>query len=547
MFAVQRRHVMYILLSTSLGIFLCFSHRLKRGYDNYYTKLGQPKNKFSPLKDVNRLEADYQTTSESVEASRLSTYMETGHRRTYLVEGNNFSLSKETKSFEKPGDKVFRSKLTPNPEQVFSKMDMNKRKGKTILPSIIIPKSKQKPHSKPILTKTKIKKIVVIKHSKKASKSNQTYPFSPHVEKVNSKKGNTRDTAASKRKQKTTQTKKLSEFRNTTSRTLKNTTSSYCPESPFQSAEEIDFPTVRDGSPRIPRIIHQIFTDEYVPEIYTSHIQSFVKNNPTWQYRFWTYKSGLELLKKSHPYLVKVYSDFGNTVRKADLLRYAVIYKFGGFYFDLDTDNLRPLDRVTMKYACILPAVPFEQSVLVIRKPFHMVNGVIMCRPNHPFFKQVLWNLRNAQTNGRVSDATGPIYITHEFMRYVGISEADFAKTKKDRSSNSPYFYKGKMKEDDKNAVYVPNSQYFMDKINPIFVKENGFITKVCKEISELPPLSKCACVELERRGKVRNSRKYTFTVHHFYFLWGKSKNFIDNLRKIHIRKVVPNCVLYTG
>ncbi|XP_053394282.1 uncharacterized protein LOC128555577 isoform X2 [Mercenaria mercenaria] len=99
----------------------------------------------------------------------------------------------------------------------------------------------------------------------------------------------------------------------------------------FQSAKEEEFPATDGPLPRIPHIIHQIFSDKMIPEMYIKHMRSFIKHNPTWDYRFWTYQSGRRLLLKRHPYLVKVYNKFGNSVKRSDLLRYEYCMNLADF------------------------------------------------------------------------------------------------------------------------------------------------------------------------------------------------------------------------
>ncbi|XP_053394301.1 uncharacterized protein LOC123537963 [Mercenaria mercenaria] len=315
----------------------------------------------------------------------------------------------------------------------------------------------------------------------------------------------------------------------------------------FQSAEEEEFPTADGKLPRIPHIIHQMYADEMIPEMYINHVKSFIKHNPTWEYRFWTDESGRRLLQKHHPYLVKVYDDFGSSVKRSDLLRYAVLYEFGGFYADLDMDNLRPLNITTMKYSCIVPVEPFEHSALLNNMNFLMNNAIMSCRAKHPFFKLLLTDLQSVNPSGYPVGTTGPGYVTRKFIRYNHISLADAGRNKTDWTSNSPYFYKGELREDDNNSVYVPNSQYFMDKLDPIHVKEDGKFTQLCKGIETLSYLNQRACSEFYRREPLRINKKYTFTVHHWYHLWEMKKSSVNELKKINISDIVSNCILYNG
>jgi hypothetical protein len=314
----------------------------------------------------------------------------------------------------------------------------------------------------------------------------------------------------------------------------------------FQSAEEEEFPSSNGNVSRIPHIIHQMYADDMIPEMYINHVRSFIQNNPTWEYRFWTDESGRQLLQKHHPYLVDVYDNFGSNVKRSDLLRYAVLYEYGGFYADLDMDNLRSLNISTMKYACIVPVEPFEHSVLLNGMPFLMNNAIMSCRPKHPFFKLLLSKLRYAHPSGYPVGTTGPGFVTRIFYEYNNMNHFPSLRNKTEWSSNSPYFYKGELKETDNNAVYVPNSQYFMDNLDPVHVTENGKFTQLCKQTQNLSGMYIRACSEFHRRKKVRENKKYTFTVHHWYHLWEMSKSSVSNLKKVNISSIVPKVIRYT-
>ncbi|XP_060596215.1 uncharacterized protein LOC132750284 isoform X1 [Ruditapes philippinarum] len=315
----------------------------------------------------------------------------------------------------------------------------------------------------------------------------------------------------------------------------------------FQSLKEEEFPSTDTDVPRIPHIIHHMYKTEMIPGMYTAHVKSFIYYNPTWTYRFWTDESGRKLLQKQYPHLVDIYDKFGNNVKRSDMLRYAVLYEYGGFYADFDMENFRSLNITTLKYACIFPVEPFEHSALLYNKHFIINNAFIGCRPKHPFFKLLLVGLQNADFNGDPVSTTGPGYVTRKFLEYNNISVSSSEMNKTDWSSNSPYFYKGELKEIDKNAVYVPNSQYFMDKIDPMLLETNGQITKACKHVNTLTYLKQRACFELLRREKIRKNRLYTFTVHHWYHLWLMTKDKIHSLKSTNIKEIVPNFIQYNG
>ncbi|KAL4238334.1 hypothetical protein ACF0H5_003044 [Mactra antiquata] len=313
----------------------------------------------------------------------------------------------------------------------------------------------------------------------------------------------------------------------------------------FQSAEEQEFPTTADDTYRIPHIIHQIYTDENIPRIFIPLIQTFTYFNPKWKYMLWTYASGRTLIKKTHPYLIDAYDTLNrqNGVKRTDVLRMVILYEFGGLYADMDVINLRSLDIATKKYACIIPVEPFEHAA-TYKKSYFMSNAVMLCRPKHPFFKMVLMGLLKVDDEADPVAVTGPAFLTRMFQKYNKITPYLLHAQKKDMSSNSPSFYKGEYLETDDNALYVPNSQYFMDNISPEIHKR---MMKSCDDVEDHPSsqLTIRACSELVSRMNVRLNRKYTFTVHYWYNLYLYPPRWLRMLTKVPIREIVPYTIMY--
>lgn len=320
---------------------------------------------------------------------------------------------------------------------------------------------------------------------------------------------------------------------------------------PFQPEVLSDFPTVDSVEPRIPHILHQTYKDTNIPKYYAEFVSTFVKHNPKWSYYFWTDEAARHLIQERHPNLLPTWESYKEEINRADALRYVVLYEFGGIYVDLDFENFRPLDRVTYKYACIFPTEPFEQSAFRFQTPFLINNAIMMCRPKHPFLKQILDNLPLFQTMYEKIDSAGPAFVTNQFLMYNKFKGADLHRMKITNESNSPYFYKGTHTEDDFDAVYVPNTQYFMDTLDTHGFKETRYYW-ICRDFENLNHNAKRACLDLKRRGFDREPTKFTFTRHH----WMQSHGALSVLRKyligwlfeqrkISIFDIVPHCKVY--
>ena len=319
----------------------------------------------------------------------------------------------------------------------------------------------------------------------------------------------------------------------------------------FQPADEVEFPT-KEGPPRIPHIMHQVLYDEYVIANYSKYIKSFTKHNPTWEYRFWTHESGRRLMAEKHPYLLITFDSLPfMSVKKTDFVKYVVMYEYGGFYSDIDVMNLRPLDIVTTKYACIIPPEPFEHSTFIYNMPVVLNSGIFLCRPKHPFFKMIVENLNTTSHTAHPLRSTGALKLTSLFAKYNNITYDDMKKPKVDNNTNTPYFYKGMKSEEADDSIYVPNSQYFLETIDPILLVDfhNETMPVYCKKLRELHHLDNLlmishetirACTDYRRRLQIRKNKKFTFTQHYWHHMWSMNTAWQYSLKKLHVRNIVP-------
>ena len=91
----------------------------------------------------------------------------------------------------------------------------------------------------------------------------------------------------------------------------------------------------------IPKIIHQTAPKDksrWHP-IWETCQNSWKENfpEPEYSYKFWNDEDLLNLIKNDFPEYLQLYNDFGkDVILKVDFARYAILYKFGGIYADMD-------------------------------------------------------------------------------------------------------------------------------------------------------------------------------------------------------------------
>jgi len=94
------------------------------------------------------------------------------------------------------------------------------------------------------------------------------------------------------------------------------------------------------GEKRIARIIWQTWHDDDLPTKYSETAKKVQTANPTFEYRLVTDEEGAIFMDKYYPGNVteayRALLKTGLGAARADLLRYALLYKYGGVYIDLD-------------------------------------------------------------------------------------------------------------------------------------------------------------------------------------------------------------------
>ncbi|WP_207535782.1 glycosyltransferase family 32 protein [Desertivirga arenae] len=102
----------------------------------------------------------------------------------------------------------------------------------------------------------------------------------------------------------------------------------------------------------IPKTIFQTFKSSKLPFITRWHINRFRKRNPEYNYEFYDDQRIEEFFKSQFPLEVfNAYKKLNIGAAKADFFRYAILYRKGGVYLDIDSgisgrldDFIRPDD-----------------------------------------------------------------------------------------------------------------------------------------------------------------------------------------------------------
>lgn len=159
----------------------------------------------------------------------------------------------------------------------------------------------------------------------------------------------------------------------------------------------------------IPKIVHQTFKTAKLPLLTRWHISRFRKMNPHYAYEFYDDKRIEQFLEQEFdPELLSLYKRINIGAAKADFFRYAVLYKKGGVYVDIDSSINSSLDEFIK---------PDDSAIITHEGDASLfAQWALIYSPGHPFLKKtiemVLENIRENKYPHNVHKMTGPSVYT---------------------------------------------------------------------------------------------------------------------------------------
>jgi inositol phosphorylceramide mannosyltransferase catalytic subunit len=209
---------------------------------------------------------------------------------------------------------------------------------------------------------------------------------------------------------------------------------------------------------QIPKIIHHVWVgSDTVKQSYSDIAETWKKYHPTWDYRLWTAKqyNALDLSNETISVLENIEV---NKVIKTNLLRYEILYRFGGIYSDMDVECLKPFDPLfeSNKFICGLESDPPGPDIVTPEdiEQFNLIgSALVACCPGHKAMQEMITHIQ-MKIKSKIPTSIrehlsvgGPIVLTGILRKYSDI--IPFPKE---------YFYPTNWKEIDKLKEDHPNS-----------------------------------------------------------------------------------------
>ena len=148
----------------------------------------------------------------------------------------------------------------------------------------------------------------------------------------------------------------------------------------------------------IPFIIHQIYWDfieTSLPQssnkmpIEWKNMSNNIKNTYLdWNYKLWDYQDCINLIKDEYPNLLDFWLSLSN-IEKCDLVRFMILYKYGGYYVDMDIEITNKCLENWKNYDIVLYNVE-NYDIYSLNNMYIISNCLMGIVKNHPFCLQCI-------------------------------------------------------------------------------------------------------------------------------------------------------------
>lgn len=164
----------------------------------------------------------------------------------------------------------------------------------------------------------------------------------------------------------------------------------------------------------IPRTIHQIYfniTKAELPERFLDAKASWKRCHPDFNYILWNETMVEHLIDKHFADMKTLYLSYGHWIRRVDVARMFILYRYGGIYIDMD---IKCRDGI---HGLISSIPPYAGIGLYSTKPIGVASDFLFAKPHHPFMRHLLCSLKKAKINYlfpflTTMLSTGPLFIS---------------------------------------------------------------------------------------------------------------------------------------
>ncbi|KAJ5206549.1 mannosyl phosphorylinositol ceramide synthase SUR1 [Penicillium cf. griseofulvum] len=178
-------------------------------------------------------------------------------------------------------------------------------------------------------------------------------------------------------------------------------------------ASELTVDNVSSRPLMIPKILHQTYKNETIPDSWKDAQQSCINLHPDYEYILWTDRTADDFIATHYPWFLDTFEHYPYPIQRADTIRYFILSHLGGIYIDMDDGCNRRLDPLLTFPAWVRRTTPTGIS-----------NDAMGSIPQHPFFLKVIESLQSYNRSWlfpyiTIMSSTGPLFLSIIWKQYM--------------------------------------------------------------------------------------------------------------------------------
>jgi len=179
-----------------------------------------------------------------------------------------------------------------------------------------------------------------------------------------------------------------------------------------------------------PKIIHQTWKTHSIPPLLKFYSIRCQKVNEDYVYAMWTDNDIYDFINAEFHWFMPVFEAYKTPLQRADAARYFILYKYGGWYMDLDTECKDSFNSLVAEAnedsEIFFSTEPDEHSAWHYGGRRILSNAIMGSVKGHNFWKTFCSYLAYFQRDrdDRAVFSTGPVALTDFFQDFKDIHKA---------------------------------------------------------------------------------------------------------------------------
>lgn len=183
---------------------------------------------------------------------------------------------------------------------------------------------------------------------------------------------------------------------------------------------------------KVPRIIHQIWSDLYqpLPPFMELLSETWKEMHPNWEYILWNERMMRDFVKEEYKNLYQIFLDLPYDMQRWDISRFLILNKIGGVHIDTDYEclvNIEPLIKKDNFSIALEPELHCKKYNIEC-----VLNSALMASiPNHFFLRKVIEKVFSKDTFNRdrkhktiyILNTTGPLMLSYLYEELTTVEK----------------------------------------------------------------------------------------------------------------------------